>query len=271
MDELTAIEKAWVAYAHDLLDDRGHLRRCSKAGGSPIGSVLDPQNRLDSDLRWPGYLGREYRPGGVLCVAMVHRDFESNGAGPEVRADIVEGTRGLRDRTITDTEYLERVRSGYEAGLAKWVVGGSLGKTLDALSVPLTSVAYVNAARCQVPENWSHLPDKADRKEAKATCNKIKEKVLKLCWADYPITRIVGLLRPSFVLFANAPTYKRYDRAAPTSELTGVASACIHAWKEPAGTLLRPLHVGDLTHPEGTPLQDWAPTVRALLESEGTN
>lgn len=269
MAELTAIEKAWVAYAHDLLDDSDHLRRCSKAGGSPIGSVLDPQNRLDSDLRWPGYLGREYRPGGVLCVAMVHRDFESNGAGPEVRADIVEGTRGLRDRTITDTEYLERVRSGYEAGLAKWLVGGRLGKTLDALFVPLTSVAYVNAARCQVPEDWSHLSDQ-DRQEALATCNKIKGKVLKLCWADYPITRIVGLLRPSFVLFASAPTYDRYDLAAPTPELTGVASACIHA-RRAAGTLLRSLRVGDLTHPEGTPLQDWAPTVRALLESVGTN
>lgn len=269
MDELTAIEKAWIAYAHDLLDDRDHLRRCSEeAGGSPIGSDLDPQNRLDSDLRWPGYLGREYRAGGILCVATVHRDFESNGAGPAVRADIVEGTRGLRDRTITDTEYLERVRRGYEAGLAKWVVGGNLGKALDALSVPLTSVAYVTAARCQVPEDWSHLPDTADKEEAKATCTKIKKKVLKLCWADYPITQIIGLLRPSFVLFANAPTY---DLAAPTRELTGVTSTCIHAWQEPAGMLLRPLRVGDLTHPIGTSLQGWAPTVRALLEREGTS
>lgn len=54
-------------------------------------------------------------------------------------------------------------------------------------------------------------------------------------------------------------------------EKAWIASTCIHAWQEPAGMLLRPLRVGDLTHPIGTSLQGWAPTVRALLDREGTS
>lgn len=259
--ELTKIERSWVTYALRLLDDREHLRRCELAGGSPIGE-LDPGRRLDADLRWPGYLGRDYRSGGVLCVATVHRDFETNGAGPGVRAGIVEATRGLRDRILSDVEYLNLVRRGYEAGLAKWVVGGHLGRTLGALGVPLSAIAYVNAARCQVPENWSHLPDKAARSAAKATCNQIKEAVLCRCWVDYPVTNLVAMLRPSFVLFANAPTF---DRASMSKELGGVATACIHAWQGAAGTLLRPLEVAGELYPPKTLLAEWAPTVRTLL------
>lgn len=258
---LTQIEHEWVAYARRLLADGAHQRRCELVGGSPVGE-LDPQRRLDADLRWPGYLGCDYRAGGVLCVATVHRDFETNGAGPAVRADIVDATRGLRSGTLDASAYLQFVRRGYESGLASWVVGGHLGLTLKALDVPLTAIAYVDAARCQVPEDWSHLSDKAERVAAKATCSAIKAAVLRTCWADYPITDLIEMLRPTFVLFANAPTF---DRAAGSNELGPVAAACIHAWQGAAGTLLRPLDVDETTFQAKTPLGVWAPRVRALL------
>jgi hypothetical protein len=264
-----SIEEAWIAYAHELLDDKDHQVRCANAGGSPSGVGLDPTGSLDPDLRWPGYLGRDYRAGGVLCVATVHRDFESNGAGPQVRADIVDATRRFRDRTITDTDYLESVRRGYEAGLAKWIVGGHLGTTLRTIKVPLTAIAYVNAARCQYPEDRGHLPDPAARKAAKVAGDKTKAALLKLCWKDFPVTRIIDMLRPRFVLFANAPTFFRCEPHLASTR--SVAAACIHPWQGKAGLLLRPLTVGNRTYPRGTALELWAPSITAHLKDDGTN
>jgi hypothetical protein len=267
MADLTHTEEAWLRYAHTLADDQEHLDACKDLGGSPDGPEFDPNHTLDPDLRWPGYLGRDYSSGRVLCVATVHRDFETNGAGTQVRADIVDATRGLRDRTISDGDYLASVRRGYEAGLLKWIVGGNLGVALGALDVPLTAIAYVNAARCQYPEDRDHLPDKAAKQAAKAAGDKVKAAVLKLCWTAYPITRLVEILDPRVVVFANAPTF---DRAKPDLDRRGgVAAVCIHQWQQPAGSLLRPLQVGDLIHPRKTPLSSWTPTVRELLGSEG--
>ena len=49
------------------------------------------------DLRWPGYLGAEYRRGGVVCVANVHRDFASGGFGATAAVKLVDDTRAWRD------------------------------------------------------------------------------------------------------------------------------------------------------------------------------
>lgn len=260
---LSDIELAWLAYSREVLHDEVHQRACFAAGGSPSGPLLDPTGSLDPDLRWPGYLGRSYAPGGVLCVATVHRDFESNGAGSGVRGDIAGGTRAWKAGRATDSEYLECVRRGYEAGLRKWVVGGNFGTALAALGVAVESIAYVNAARCQYPENLDHL-DPEMKAQVRAAGTKTKAALLKLCQRDYPIRGLVDMLIPSVLLFGSAPTFKQTQRTLRSCP--GLLAICIHPWlTSNRGPLQQPLQVGDRLFPAGTQAAEWGPVVRSYL------
>lgn len=263
MSERLDLEQEWLAYARTLLHDEDHLRECAEAGGSPSSPLLDPMCSLDPDLRWPGYLGRSYRKGGVLCIATVHRDFESNGAGASVRADIAGGTRAWKSGAIGDSEYLETVRSGYEVGLQRWAVGGNFGTALAALEVPIESIAYVNAARCQYPEKVDHL-DSVARVEVRAAGARTKAALLKLCQRDYPVGQLVDMLTPSVVLFGSKPTFKQTQvalRAHPE-----VLAICIHPWLTGnRGPLQEPLQIGERVFPSGTQALEWGPAARSFL------
>lgn len=86
------VETGWLAYARSVVSDREHIARCAAKGGSPEHDGVDAV-----DLRWPGYLGAEYRRGGVVCVANVHRDFASGGFGATAAVKLVDDTRAWRD------------------------------------------------------------------------------------------------------------------------------------------------------------------------------
>ncbi len=77
---LARLESEWLDYAWSVLADTEHIRQCEQNGGTGI---------EDRSLRWPGYLGARYRPGGLLLVANIHRDFASGRAGSVI---VVAGT-----------------------------------------------------------------------------------------------------------------------------------------------------------------------------------
>ena len=58
--------------------------------------------------------------------------------------------------------------------------------------------------------------------------------------------------------------FDRFQQAGPA---TNCVNACIHPWKKPAGSLLRPMATGTTTYPVGTLLADWGPAVAGLLAS----
>lgn len=265
MPEHGDLERTWLDYARNLVHDDAHQRACAEAGGSPGGALLDPMCSLDPDLRWPGYLGRSYRRGGVLCVATVNRDFESNGAGASVRADIAGGTRAWKAGMIGDAEYLEMVRAGYEAGLRRWVVGGNLGTALAALGVAVESIAYVKAARCQYPENVDHLDPDA-RLAVRAAGARTKAALLKLCHWAYPVERLLDMLESSAVLFGNKPTFKQTQTALRSRP--EVLAICIHPWLTGnRGPLQEALQIGGRIFPQGTQSAAWGPAARSYLAS----
>ncbi len=264
-DELSELEQRWVDYARKVLEDTAHHQECRDRGGSPEDAFLDPGATLDPDLRWPGYLGRRYSWRGVLCVATVHRDFDSNGAGPQVRADIVDGTRGLAEGSLTGGQYLEIVRRGYEAGLGRWVVGSNLGGALSLLDMPIDAIAYVNAARCQFPEDFGHLELNL-REQAKATGRKVKRSLVKLCLAQFPVSDLIDLLDPSVVIFASMPAYE--SALTTLSRAPHVLPVCIHPFlTRGKAPLQRPLRIGEREFPRGTQAAEWAPVLRDHLEA----
>jgi len=199
----------------------------------------------------------------VLCVATVHRDFESNGAGASVRADIAGGTRAWKAGVIGDAEYLEKVRAGYEAGLRRWVVGGNLGTALAALGVAVESIAYVNAARCQYPENLNHLDTDA-RATVRAAGARTKTALLKLCQRAYPVGRLLDMLEPAAVLFGSKPTFKQTQTALQSRP--EVLAICIHPWLTGnRGPLQETLQIGGRIFLHGTQAAEWGPAVRSYL------
>jgi len=62
-------KREWLAHARQLVADTEHRRACERALGPAATERMDA-----SDLRWPGYVGASYCPGGVLMAATVHRE-----------------------------------------------------------------------------------------------------------------------------------------------------------------------------------------------------
>lgn len=239
---MTDLEADWLQYARRLLHDEAHIRACANAGGSPAHPGVD-----DTQLRWPGYLGRDYRDGGVLCVANVHRDFASGGAGTAVRDGIVDSTRRWKDGDLDDAGYLNAARSAYVRGLRAWTVGGRLGNALEILDAPIEAIAYTNAAKCQFPETEPKIPK----------AGAIKTGLIRLCVAQNPLTDLVGLLRPAVVLVTAV-------NAWDASGLDGRQGAvCFHQYY---GNLTRPCAVGGEILPPRTPLAEWAARLRDELD-----
>lgn len=247
---LSMIERAWLVYARSVVQNEEHRLACEAAGGSPPNHPgVDA-----SDVRWPGYLGRNYAPGGVLCVATVHRDFASAGVGVAIRDRLVSGTRQWKAGGIDDEAYLAAVRDGYEAGLRQWTVGNNIGAALQCIGTDIQSICYVNAARCQYPE----IEPKAPAAEAKRT----KAALVHFCLSTFPIEDLVGLLQAAVVLFTNVAAY---DRTKPRLPKDVVAVAIHQQLTRRYAPLARPLVISGESFPEKTRVGVWSPSVRAYL------
>jgi len=115
------------------------------------GQCLEDQG--SDEFRWPGYLGRNYKAGGVLFIGNIHQRFGSNKVNPSVSRRLVQATHALRaDPGIAD-RYLEETRAAYFEGLAgspKWNVAKPFDAILAAIGQDWSDVAYTNASKSQM-------------------------------------------------------------------------------------------------------------------------
>lgn len=200
------LESNWLEYCRSVLTDQDHIAACSLAGGSPEGPGVDA-----TDLRWPGYFGREYKANqSVLVVSNVHRNFASHHVTVVQRDLLVNTTRLWRDRQVSDAHYLAGVRSVYEAGLSGgWKVSVHLRKTLSEMGLDVTEIAYVNAARCQYPEGQETTD------ASKSVDRKRKKGLQKDCLKRFPIRDLEVMLRPRVVLYMSLTAYTEAESSAP--------------------------------------------------------
>lgn len=172
------VEQAWLDYARDVVHDSDHRAACAALGGSPSA------DGFPEDVRWPGALGRTYRPGGVLWVSNIHRNFDSAGVSMSAATDAADLVRRWRDGAIGDALFLEGIRAVYEHGLATWTVGTWPRKVLAALGFSVSDVLYTNAARCQSTGTGEALQ--------------------RFCLVRFPLTRLVEEMRPGLVLITSS-------------------------------------------------------------------
>lgn len=136
------------------------------------------------DIRWPGYVGRDYAGGGVLWISNIHRNFDSAGFPPAFAREAETLIRRWRDGHLDDAAFLGGLRDTYERGLRAWTVGSWPGKALLALGVPIESIAYTNVAKCQAVGTGTQLQ--------------------RFCVRRWSLRRLVEILRPGLVLLTSA-------------------------------------------------------------------
>ena len=193
---MNKFEKSWLDYAWRVVNcSDPHLTACIEAGAAVPG-----KGRVEgNDVRLPGYLGRNYQPGGVLCVASVSREPSPEDENKKLvikrtNANLYELTREwIREGRSTgnDSRYLTSVRLCYEEALPNWSRWRRHFKTLveDYLRLNASEIAWTNLAKCRVP---IHLGTKAQQAEARLTS---------LCQREFiPMRDIVEILKPDLVL-----------------------------------------------------------------------
>ena len=248
------VDRRWLDYAWRVLNcPEKHRRRCVEAG-----AAIPGLERVDGDdLRWPGYLGRDWKPyRGVLCVGAVHREpspeYEDNGpVGARTNAELIEGARRwLRDGRSTESDgaHLDKLRNAYEEALPSWPSWKRHFRTLvgDYLNLSVTEIAWTNLAKCRVP---IHSGDSARRAEAQLT---------RLCQADFaPVSDLVDRIRPVAVLVAvlnagsGGPIVSSWE--SPN------VSPLVYTWQGQSG------HDRHNTDPRARKLREWAPEMAAQV------
>lgn len=167
----------WLEYCREVVDagDR-HRYGCVQLGGSQ-----DPA--FPSDIRWPGYFGPGYRPGGMMIAANIHSDFDE-GLGRQAAAAAADVVRDWAAGRISDDDYLLRTGAVYQRGLEAWRVGASTGRPMRYLNIPWTDVVYVNGARCQTFDTGVKLQN--------------------LCQLRWPLSQMAANLRPRILVVSSS-------------------------------------------------------------------
>ncbi len=224
-----------------------HLENCIKAGAAVPGP-----GRVDgNDIRFPGYLGRNYRPGGILCVGAVGREptLEGEEGEPEIartNADMFKATRKWKKNgrsRKSDATYLESIRLTYEEALPMWSIWGRSFRPLveDYLKRGITSIAYTNLAKCRLPIDRATDP------------------LMRLCEREFiPIRDVIDLVRPTAALVCVLGA--------------GRNGGIVSSWdSERHSPLIYPFHGRNSTDPAGNKRSEWAPAmaqqVRRSLKS----
>ena len=240
-------EQSWLDYAWRVVNcSEPHLSACINAGAAVPGS-----GRVDgNDIRLPGYLGRSYQPGGILCVAAVSREpslehQEKNPANARTDATLFKLTRKWikdgRSRT-SDERYLNSVRSYYEDALPTWDRWRRHFRTLveEYLEMGVSDVAYTNLAKCRVS-----IDQGAQVRRAEAT-------LTRLCQREFiPMRRIVDIVEPVVILVAVLNAGRNGDIVESWDGQR--CSPLVYAWQGQSG------HDRHNTDPRARKLHDWAP------------
>jgi hypothetical protein len=218
--------RAWIDWARLIVDDSAHAAVCDgirdrvrPGAASPSADGADAP-----DLRWPGYVGAAYRPGGVLCVSNIHTRFQSGGlaSAEGLVTSALDAHRHWTRHEMDDAEWLASVRAMYAAGLGPggWSVAGGYREAWRQLGEDAHSIAYVNAARCQ----WFGMkPPKALYAE---------------CLTAMPLDPLLDILSPRLVLTTSPSVHARW---AARDELPVVY------FHQMYGTLVRSVTIRDVT------------------------
>lgn len=173
----------WLDYAWDVARC-DHLEKCRTQGGGAVNNGCNPRF---PDLRYPGYVGTDYQPGGVLCVGMVHNG-RALFAGSFIDAEAAT-KEWLDTSRANDDAYVSGLRTGYEGVLAGWGPWEQLGEPTKIILGVATDqeairrIAFTNVAKC-----WTIPRTGSD------------SKVMSLCKRKVPMKRLVRILMPSVVL-----------------------------------------------------------------------
>ena len=245
-------EQRWLDYAWSVVDcpDR-HRAQCEA-----LGAAVPGPGRVDgNEVRWPGYLGRDYREGvGVLCVAAVHREARPEEEAPgtavgRTNAALVEAhRRWLRQGRSQgeDSRFLESVRDAYEEALPHWSRWNRHFRALvqDYLGMSRSGIAWTNLAKCRVA---IHLGGQT--RTAEATLQPF-------CQRDFaPVSELVEAIRPALVLACvlNA----RQGGGIVSSWASPSASPLVFSWQGQSG------HDRHNRDPQARRLSEWAPEMAA--------
>ena len=184
----TPTEARWLDYAWRVATcGPAHRARCELQGGASA-----RPGEEGNELRWPGYIGRDYQEGtGVLCVGHVHgtnwNDRADSMARPRLEAALREWIASRRS-DVADRTYLETVRDVFERWLPSWRRWGHFRVVLDkvgmleAHDLSVREIAWTNLAKCRAPRGVNN------------------ERLTAFCQRDYPIEEVVEAIRPAAVL-----------------------------------------------------------------------
>ena len=245
---MTEIEDRWLDYAWSIVNcPTFHRNRCEA-----LGAAIPGPGRVDgNEVRWPGYLGRDYpEESGILCVAAVHREGspEDEAGDPVIRrtnAELVDAHRrwvrcGRSSRE--DRAYLEAVRGAYEHALPRWSRWKRHFRPLveDYLGMRRAEIAWTNLAKCRVA---IHRGNRVRTAEAKLT---------RLCQQEFaPVSELVDRIRPALVL--TCVLHARAGGGIVSSWGSQSASPLVHCWQGQSG------HDRHNTTIGARKLSEWAP------------
>lgn len=185
---LSEVERAWLNYAWRVVNwPKEHAGPCLAAGGLPQSDT--PEGR-HNDLRWPGYVGRDYKPErGVLCVAAVgqqpkhYTPDQAGGYAEMARIHRAWLERGRSEEA--DRQFLESHRDYYERALPTWKRWRQVfrGFVEDHLRMDRREIAYGNLAKCRARDVDT-------------------VRLARVCQAVFPASEMVAALRPAAVVVA---------------------------------------------------------------------
>jgi hypothetical protein len=182
-------EDGWLRYCRRIVRDEPHRLACARRGGSP------PEDaRVFADVRWPGYLGPGYEPGGLLWVNIIHEDLRQEHFGEQAE-EIAVATRRWRDAdpgdAAEDEQYLSVQQRIYSEALRTWKVGHLIRDVAtETLGISVDQMAYLNAARCQAPMG--------------TTAWRRQDLLVKFCQNWWPLEEALTALDPALLVIGTA-------------------------------------------------------------------
>lgn len=179
---VTPTESRWLDYAWRVANcPPEHRAACERKGGATSAPGYE-----GNVLRWPGYLGRDWREyHGVLCVGAVHGTNWDDGDDAQARLTLESALWTWLERgrsPISDANYLEQVRVVFEWWMPLWTRWDDFAKVLGKLGDRVRDVAWTNLAKCRAPRSASSTT------------------LAKLCQRLYPVADVVAAIRPVAVL-----------------------------------------------------------------------
>jgi hypothetical protein len=252
---LTEIETAWLNHAWTVVNcPPQHRQACIALGGATSG----PGRVQYNDILSPGYLGRNYDQGRVLCMGAAGREpsLQDEQEKPNLRktasataSQIREWTRQVPRTVGTDEAFLRSFQATSEEAWRQWPRLAIFRRLFAGLGIDSTQVAWSNLAKCRANDGLdsAHLT-----------------KLCILCQHQFPVAELVEAIRPVAVLIC-------VIAADPSREGEVVATWKPNDGRRPYVFAFEGRNGRDV---KGRKMDEWelevVPKVRRLIKKHGT-